>query len=56
MLAGLASKSALRVSCEQRVLEHRDRIEQTLDRHLIRAQQYRDLRVSAFAEWNRAVA
>jgi putative transposase len=27
-----------------------------LGRHLIRAQQYRDLRVSAFEEWSRAVA
>ena len=27
-----------------------------LDRHLVRAQHYRDLRVSAFLEWNRAVA
>jgi putative transposase len=27
-----------------------------LGRHLIRAEHYRDLRVSAFADWNRAVA
>jgi transposase-like protein len=27
-----------------------------LGRHLVRAQHYRDLRVSAFAEWGRAVA
>ena len=27
-----------------------------LGRHLVRAQHYRDLRVSAFGEWNRAVA
>ena len=27
-----------------------------LGRHLIRAQHYRDLRMSAFAEWSRAVA
>ena len=27
-----------------------------LGRHLVRAQHYRDLRVSAFAEWSRAVA
>jgi len=27
-----------------------------LGRHLVRAQHYRDLRVSAFDEWNRAVA
>jgi putative transposase len=27
-----------------------------LSRHLVRAQHYRDLRVSAFSEWNRAVA
>jgi putative transposase len=27
-----------------------------LGRHLVRAQHYRNLRVSAFAEWNRAVA
>jgi len=27
-----------------------------LGRHLVRAQHYRDLRISAFAEWNRAVA
>jgi putative transposase len=27
-----------------------------LSRHLVRAQHYRDLRVSAFAEWSRAVA
>ena len=27
-----------------------------LGRHLIRAEHYRDLRVSAFAEWSRAVA
>ena len=28
----------------------------SLGRHLIRAQYYRDLRISAFAEWGRAVA
>jgi len=27
-----------------------------LGRHLVRAEHYRDLRASAFAEWNRAVA
>ena len=27
-----------------------------LGRHLVRAQHYRDLRISAFAEWGRAVA
>jgi putative transposase len=27
-----------------------------LGRHLVRAQHYRDLRVSAFGEWSRAVA
>ena len=27
-----------------------------LGRHLVRAQHYRDLRISAFSEWNRAVA
>jgi len=27
-----------------------------LGRHLVRAQQYRDLRISAFGEWSRAVA
>ncbi len=27
-----------------------------LGRHLVRAEHYRDLRVSAFAEWGRAVA
>jgi len=27
-----------------------------LGRHLVRAQHYRDLRMSAFAEWSRAVA
>ncbi len=27
-----------------------------LGRHLVRAQHYRDLRMSAFAEWTRAVA
>ena len=27
-----------------------------LDRHLVRAENYRDLRVSAFSEWGRAVA
>ena len=27
-----------------------------LGKHLVRAQHYRDLRMSAFAEWNRAVA
>ena len=27
-----------------------------LGRHMVRAQHYRELRVSAFAEWNRAVA
>ena len=27
-----------------------------LDRHLVRAEHYRDLRVSAFSEWSRAVA
>jgi putative transposase len=27
-----------------------------LGRHLVRAQHYRDLRVSAFSEWSRAVA
>jgi putative transposase len=27
-----------------------------LGRHLVRAERYRDLRVSAFADWNRAVA
>ena len=27
-----------------------------LDRHLVRAQHYRDLRMSAFGEWSRAVA
>ena len=27
-----------------------------LDRHLVRAQHYRDLRTSAFGEWGRAVA
>ena len=27
-----------------------------LGRHLVRAQHYRDLRVSAFAEWSRVVA
>ena len=27
-----------------------------LGRHLVRAQNYRDLRVSAFGEWSRAVA
>ena len=27
-----------------------------LGRHLVRAEHYRDLRVSAFAEWSRAVA
>jgi putative transposase len=27
-----------------------------LGRHLVRAQHYRDLRGSAFTEWNRAVA
>jgi putative transposase len=27
-----------------------------LDRHLVRAQHYRDLRISAFEEWSRAVA
>jgi putative transposase len=27
-----------------------------LNRHLVRAKHYRDMRVSAFAEWNRAVA
>jgi putative transposase len=27
-----------------------------LGRHLIRAQHYRDIRVSAFSEWGRAVA
>ena len=29
---------------------------QYLGRHLVRAQRYRDLRVSAFREWSRAVA
>ena len=28
----------------------------SLGRHLVRAQHYRDLRMSAFAEWRRAVA
>ena len=27
-----------------------------LGRHLVRAQHYRDLRIAAFGEWNRAVA
>ena len=27
-----------------------------LGRHLVRAQHYRDLRISAFEEWSRAVA
>jgi putative transposase len=27
-----------------------------LGRHLVRAEHYRDLRVSAFADWSRAVA
>ena len=27
-----------------------------LDRHVVRAQHYRDLRISALAEWSRAVA
>jgi len=27
-----------------------------LSRHLVGAQHYRDLRISAFSEWNRAVA
>ena len=27
-----------------------------LGRHLVRAQHYRDLRISAFSEWSRAVA
>jgi putative transposase len=27
-----------------------------LGRHLVRAQHYRKLRISAFAEWSRAVA
>jgi len=27
-----------------------------LGRHLVRAQHYRDLRISAFGEWSRAVA